>query len=400
MADLRSQISENIQAPSSKLQALTRLRVAIVCDWLAGTGGAERVVLEMHRIFPEAPIYTSQYDRDPKIWYGDRWFEDADVRTGWLQALPKSIKKFLPVLRAWYFSRLKLDDYDLVISISGAEAKYVKPKGLHISYCHSPTHYYWLRYNEYLERPGFGVLSPLAKIGLKLLVGPMRRWDYKAAQRPDYFIANSKHIKSEIKKYYGRDSEVVYPPVDIERFAPFSQPAAKRHSFVTAGRQTPYKRIDLAVEAATAENVPLVVIGNGPEHRRLKHLAGRNVTFLTRVGDHQIAEYFGSAKAFIYPTNIEDFGITGVEAMAAGTPVVAFKAGGPAEYVTPTAGILFDEQTVDSLRKALAEGEHKSFNHQKIQELASRFSAKNFRQNANQVIKQLIKMGKKETTNG
>jgi hypothetical protein len=180
------------------------LKVAIVCDWLTGTGGAERVVLELHKMFPEAPIYTSQYNSNPKIWYGDTWFADADVRTLWLQRLPKSLRKFLPVLRARAFSRLDLSEYDLVVSSSGAEAKAVKtgPKTVHITYCHAPTHYYWSRYNEYKRHPGFGVLNPLAFLGIRLFAGPMRRWDYKAAQKPDHFIANSTYTKKQIKKYY------------------------------------------------------------------------------------------------------------------------------------------------------------------------------------------------------
>src|SRR3989344_706634 len=317
------------------------LKVAIVCDWLLGTGGAERVVLELHKMFPEAPIYTSQYNPNPKVWFGDKWFEDADIRTTWLQKLPKSLKKFLPLLRAWTFSRLNLEDYDVVISSSGAEAKFIKPKGIHITYCQSPTPYYWSRYEEYLKYPGFGRLDPLARLGLKLLAGPMRRWDYKAAQRPDYFIANSNHTKEQIKKYYGRDSEVIHPPVDIERFRqrtknPPSQRLRRagneqKAGFVTAGRQTPYKRIDLAVKAATQLNVPLLVIGNGPEHKKLKRMAGHNVTFLTNVSDEEIPEKFARAEAFIFP-GIDDFGIVAVEALAGGTPVIAYKAGGALDY--------------------------------------------------------------------
>ncbi len=167
-----------------------KLKVAIVCDWLMGIGGAERVVLELHKMYPDAPIYTSQYD--PKA---IDWFTDADVRTGWLQKMPKKLKKFFPVLRAVYFSRLNLSDYDLVISASGAEAKAVKTgkNTLHISYCHSPTHYYWSRYNEYIENPGFGRLNFIARLGLRLLVAPLRRWDRNAAKNPDVMIAHSSH---------------------------------------------------------------------------------------------------------------------------------------------------------------------------------------------------------------
>src|SRR5476649_1689319 len=142
------------------------MKVAIVCDWLTGIGGAERVVLELHKLYPDAPIYTSQYDPEQL-----GWFAEADVRTGWLQKLPSGLKKFLPVLRAWYFSHLDLSDYDLVLSSSGAEAKGVKtdPQAVHISYIHAPTHYYWIRYEQYLKHPGFGRFDWLARLGLRLL---------------------------------------------------------------------------------------------------------------------------------------------------------------------------------------------------------------------------------------
>lgn len=366
------------------------MKVAIVCDWLLGTGGAERVVLELHRLYPQAPIYTSQYNPNPKIWFGDKWFEAADIRTGWLQKLPKSLKKFLPILRAWYFSRLNLKEYDLIISSSGAEAKFVKaPEGaVHIAYIHAPTHYYWGRYDEYLKNPGFGFFDPLARIGLKLLVGPMRRWDYKAAQRPDYLIANSSYTKDQIKKYYARDSVVIHPPVDIERFKNHSEPPEKRHGFITAGRQTPYKKIDLVIEAATMLKVPLVVIGRGPEHRWLKKLAGRNVTFLTKVSDEDLPKHFGQAKAFIFP-GIDDFGIIAVEAMAAGTPIVAYKAGGALDYVNNDTGMFFNEPTPENLVKAIQNLSKRSFNHSTIVSHASKFSAASFQKDIGKFIKRV-----------
>jgi len=368
------------------------MKAAIVCDWLLGTGGAERVVLELHHMYPQAPIYTSQYNPNPKIWFADKWFEDADIRTTGLQRLPKSLKKFLPVLRAFTFSRLDLKEYDLIISASGAEAKFVKVRdgAVHVAYVHAPTHYYWSRYEEYLKHPGFGFFDPLARLGLKLLVGPMRRWDYKAAQRPDYLIANSIYTKEQIKKYYGRDSHVTHPPVDVDRFKSYSKPTDQRHGFVTAGRQTPYKRIDLAVEAATSLKIPLAVIGRGPEHRWLKKLAGRNVTFLTKVSDEDIARHFGEAKAFIFP-GVDDFGIVAVEAMAAGAPVIAYKAGGALDYINKDTGLFFNEQTAESLSQAMESLDKKSFNHLKIASQAAQFSERTFQKAMSSFIRQALK---------
>jgi glycosyltransferase involved in cell wall biosynthesis len=364
-----------------------KTKVAIVCDWLTGTGGAERVVLELHKMFPDAPIYTSQYDKNPATWYGDKWFADADVRTLWLQRFPKSLKKLMPVLRAKAFSKLDLSEYDLVISSSGAEAKAIKtgPNTTHITYCHAPTHYYWSRYDEYMENPGFGAFNPLARLSLRTLVGQMRKWDYQAAQKPDYFIANSKHTKAAIKKYYNRESVVIHPPVQIERFKPIER--LIRNGFLIAGRQTPYKRFDLAVEACTKLGVPLTVIGNGPEHNDLLNIAGPRVTFLTNVKDKDMPHYFQKAEAFIFP-GIDDFGIVAVEAMAAGTPVISYKAGGALDYVKENkTGLFFDEQSVESLCEALKKFNPSRFSSNNIIKSASKFSTKSFTDNFQEYIK-------------
>lgn len=358
------------------------MKVAIVHDWFVG-GGAERVVYELHKIYPKAPIYTS--------YCSERWRQQlpsAEIIASYMQRWPFSkLRKFLPVLRGLWFSRLNLSDYDLVISSSGAEAKFVKVRegAVHISYIHAPTHYYWSRYEEYLAQPGFGFFDPLARLGLKLLVGPMRRWDYKAAQRPDYLIANSGYTKDQIKKYYGRDSHVIHPPVDIERFKSHGKPADERHGFVTAGRQTPYKRISLAVEAATNLKVPLTVIGKGPEHRWLKKLAGRNVTFLTKVSDEDIPERFGGAKAFIFP-GMDDFGIVAVEAMAAGTPVIAFRGGGALDYVNKDTGIFFNEPTAESLTNAVQKFNPANYSADRIIKTSTEFAPKNFQAKIKKLI--------------
>ncbi len=328
------------------MRDLSKLKVAIVHDWLVG-GGAEAVVLELHHIFPEAPIYTS--------YCTDEWRKKLNnkVVTGYLQHWPFSVlRKFIPPLRLMWFKHLDLSEFDLVISSAGnGEAKSVRvPKGVkHICYCHSPVHFYWRHYDEYLKNPGFGFFNPLARFGLRLLVGPLRKADYKAAQNVDQFIANSTHTQADIKKYYGRDSVVIHPPVDVERFSK-TKPRA-RHGFVTAGRQVPYKRIDVIVEACTKLGLPLKVIGRGPEHKKLVRLAGPTVTFLDNVSDEEMPEYFAGAEAFLYAAH-EDFGITPVEAMATGTPVIAYKGGGSLDYVVKDkTGVFFEDQNVASLVK-------------------------------------------------
>jgi len=361
-----------------------KLKVAIVCDWLTGIGGAERVVWELHQMYPEAPIYTSQYDPD-KI----DWFAEADVRTSKMQHLPTSLKKFLPLLRAWTFGRLDLSEYDLVLSSSGAEAKGIKtgPNTLHICYCHSPTQYYWVRHDEYLKNPGFPRgLNWLARFGLRILTGPLKRWDQKAAKQPDYLIANSTHTQATIKRYYKREADVIFPPVEVDRFKQRGK-TELRHGFVTAGRQTPYKRFDLAVEACNQLKIPLIVIGDGPEHKHLEKLADRNVTFLSNVNDSEIVNHFQTALGFIFPTNVEDFGVVAVEAMAAGTPVIAYNKGGPLDYVVPgKTGVFFDKLTVKSLVEALETALAKNFDYDAIAEHADAFSTTAFRENMRSYI--------------
>ena len=365
------------------------MKIAIVCDWLLGTGGAERVVLELHKMYPEAPIYTSQFNPSPKLWHGGEWFKKADVRTTWLQKLPKGFKKFMPVLRAWTFSRLDLSDYDLVISSSGAESKGINvgSNAVHINYCHSPTHYYWMRYDDYLANPGFGKLDFLARAGLKLLVGPLRKWDYRAAQKPNFIIANSNYTKAMIKKYYGREAVVIHPPVDISRFNLNS--GKTRHGFVTAGRQTPYKKINLAVEAFTTLGLPLLVLGRGPDHKRLKKIAGRNITFIKNPSDELVAEYFKTSEAFIFP-GLDDFGIVAVEALAAGTPLIAYRAGGALDYLNQDNGIFFDYQGTDSLIKTVEKFDYKKFNHTKIEQSAEQFSPEKFQQAFKNFVSKLL----------
>jgi glycosyltransferase involved in cell wall biosynthesis len=362
-------------------------KVAIVCDWLTSIGGAERVVYELHKLYPKAPIYTSQYDKSVLP-----WLENVDVRVGWLQTLPKSLRKFMPVFRAWYFSSLDLSEFDLVISSSGAEAKAIKTSGKtkHLCYCHSPTHYYWTRYYEYLKDPGFGkLLDPIARLGLKILVGPMRRWDIKAASRADLMIANSTYTQSQIKKYYRRDSIVVHPPVDIERFT--SKNNAERNGFIIAGRQTPYKRFDLAVKAASDMKAKLTVVGKGPDHEKLKKIAGETISFITEVSDSDMPKLFKEASGFIFP-GVDDFGIVAIEALAAGTPVIAYKDGGALDYIKPGEnGEFFKDKTPKSLKSSLEKFDGESFNHSKVAATAKKYNIENFQKKIKTVVNVLEK---------
>lgn len=347
------------------------MRVAIVHDWLMG-GGAERVVEELHKIYPDAPIYTSYCTPE---W---RAKLDGKVVTGWLQPLGK-IRKYIPVLRIWWFTHLDFSGYDLVISSSGnGEAFGVKvPTGtVHINYCHAPTHYYWRFYEQYVENPGFGFFNPLARLGLKLLIKPLRSWDYKAAQRPDYFIANSSHIQAEIKEFYGRDATVIFPPVNVSRFMKVS--AKKRTGLVTASRQVSQKKLDIIIGAANELQLPLLVIGRGPEHDKLVRMAGKTVQFRDDVSDEEMPELFASSSAFLFAA-YEDFGVTPVEALSAGTPVLAYMKGGALDYVKPGVnGEFFDVQSVPSLCAALQEFDPAKYSEAAVRQSAQQFSSATF----------------------
>ncbi len=368
------------------------LKVAIVHDWLVG-GGAEWVVLALHKMYPNAPIYTS--------YCNDEWRErlDGKVVTGWLQHVGK-LRKFLALGRIWWFTHLDFSGYDLVISSSGnGEAFGIRtPKGtMHICYCHTPTHYYWRHYDHYMKRPGFGMLDPLARVGLRLLIGPLRRWDLRASQRPDYFIANSTHIQADIKKYYGRDATIIFPPIDVARFS--SAPQGKRRGFVTMGRMATAKRVDIIVEACTKLHLPLKVIGDGPDLPRLKQLAGPTVTFFNRVDGNRISDEdmpaaLSSAEASLF-ASFEDFGIASVEAMAAGNPLIAYKAGGALDYVQPgKTGLFFDEQTPESLIKVLKSFNSNQFSSKAIMKEAQQFSAEVFTAKMQSFIDQALTRNK------
>lgn len=355
---------------------MPNLRVAIVTDWLTNMGGAERVVLELHKMFPEAPVFTSTFESANMP-----LFSKVDVRTSWMQKLPDSLRKhqLLTIPRQWYFGHLKLKGYDLVISVSGAEAKAVRvKKGFHIGYCNTPTQYYWVRTNEYLRQDSAGSFSGIYKIGLKLLLPIARRWDLKAAKRPNVIIANSTNVQNRIKKIYGRNSTVIFPPVDTGRFTVPIKKLKPRSGFVIAGRQVHHKRFDLAIRACNELSLPLTVIGKGPMHTQLRRLAGPTITFKTGIADEQMPRFFHEASGFIFP-NEEDFGVVAVEAMAAGCPVIAYRAGGSLDTVKENiSGVFFDKQAVEDLKQAILSFQKRHFSEDRIVIHAKEFDSSVF----------------------
>ncbi|MBQ6313553.1 glycosyltransferase [Candidatus Saccharibacteria bacterium] len=376
------------------------LKVAIVCDWLTNVGGAEKVLYYIWRLFPEAPIYTSQYD--PK---GIDWFLKADVRTGSLQKYPAKLRRFLGPLRQRYFSKLDLSEYDLIISVTGAEAKAVKsgkwlhknkkkalnPRGIHISYCHVPTQYYWQMYDDYIKNPGFGVLNPLVRFFFRLFVIPLRRADLKSAQRPDDFVTISKYAKEQILKYYGRESVIIHPPVELDDFK--YKKVKMKDYYITTSRQVNWKRVDLAIKACMMTQRKLLVIGEGPEHKKLVKLAKDSglVEFLPLMKKKELAKYLAGAKGYIFPS-LEPFGIAPVEALAAGCPVLAFSEGGSRDYIIEGKnGLFFKEQTAKSTAEGILEFEKMKFDRAKVSKTAEDFSVKRFEKEIKDYIEKKLK---------
>lgn len=323
---------------------------ALVHDYLAQSGGAERVVAALHSLFPSAPVYTSVYDPKATL----PCFSEMDVRTSFLQRSLLSSRRFHKLALGLYalaFEQFDFGAYALVISSSSSFAKGVitSPETCHICYCHTPARFAW-RQHDYLRQSR---LTRLLEPWMRGMISGLRRRDFDSAQRVDFFVANSHNIAGRIRKYYRREVDaVIYPPVETGRFTPAPVGEIGDH-FLVVSRLVGYKRIDLAVEACNRLQAPLRIIGSGPEDRALRRLAGPTVTFLGRLSDAQVAHEYARCRALIFPGE-EDFGLTPVECMASGRPVVAYGRGGALETVTPgRTGVFFEEQTPEAVMGAL-----------------------------------------------
>lgn len=323
------------------------MNLALVHDWLNQRGGAEDVLEALVALYPGSPLYTSIYAPDLMPGSYRAW----DIRTLWIDRLPGIHTHHQPYLPfyplAW--GGLDLSGYDVILSNKSGFCHGVRHANstLHICYCLAPTRYVW-GLDAYLQREGMGAV---AKLALKPIISALKRWDYDAAQRVDHFIAISTDIQQRIKTYYNRDSVIIYPPVDTARFTPAAE---VEDYFLVVSRLIPYKRIDLAVQAATRLGVRLKVGGKGRDLDRLKAMAGETVEFLGYVPDDQLPGLMARCKAFLFP-GLEDFGITPVQAQAAGRPVIAFGGGGALDTVIPgVTGEHFAAMTVDALADVMA----------------------------------------------
>lgn len=346
-------------------------KIAIVHDWLTNMGGAEKVIESFINIYPEAPIYTLMVNKGNL----SEKFQDREIIPSFLQKKMSKKKpnhqKFLPFM-PMAFESFDLNEYDVILSSTSSCAKGVvtRPDTVHICYCHTPMRYAWEFYYEYTENIG-----GLKKKLLKYAMNYIRLWDRVAADRVDYFIANSQYVANRIWKHYRRKSTVIYPPVNTEYYTPEGE---KEEIYLCLSRLVKYKKVDLAVEAFNRIGKKLVVIGGGEQLDYLKSIAKPNIIFLRRQPDEVVREYYRKCKAFIFPGE-EDFGITPVEAQACGTPVIAYGKGGATETVIDgITGVFFKEQTEESLIDAVDRFEKISIDSGVCRENAEKFGIERF----------------------
>lgn len=360
------------------------MRVALVHDYLLQYGGAERVLESFCEIFPNAPIFTIAHN--PQM--TSNFFKNHKIHTSCLQKFPfiKSNHRLFPLLMPLVIEQFDFSAYDLVISSSHSYAKSIitPPHVKHITYCHTPMRYVWDDCHRHLKEFHYNALiKPFIPLGLNYL----RLWDSASSDRPDYYIANSHFVAQKIKKYYRQDAEVIYPPIGIDNF--HIQPDIQNY-FLIVGRALPYKKFDIAVKAFNKLKLPLKIIGKGPEIKYLKKIANNNIEFLGHLDDTTVSKYYAQCQAFIMSAE-EDFGITPLEAMASGRPVIAYRGGGALETIIDgKTGIFFNQQTPKSLINAIKQFQSTTFDSLAIRQHTEKFHKSIFQHNIKQYIAQKI----------
>lgn len=358
------------------------MHIALIHDWLNQIGGAEDVLETMTGMFPDAPIYTSMYWREGMPPAYRSW----DIRTTWMDRLPGIYSHHQPYLPLYplAFTGLDLSNYDVVLSNKSGFCHGVRSDGaVHVCYCLAPTRYVW-EFEEYAAREA---LPPAVKAALRPVIRLLRRWDYRAAQRVDHFVAISSEIQARIRHYYGRDSTIIHPPVDTARFEP-----APTHGdyYLIVSRLVPYRRIDLVVQAFNQLDLPLIIAGDGRDRDALEKLAGPNVTFLGRVPDADLPELYARCRAYVLP-GVEDFGIAPLQAQAAGRPVIAYRAGGALDTVVEgETGAFFDEPTPEALAAAARAFDPDTIDPRACAQNAARFDASVFRRKLRQFVEEKL----------
>lgn len=349
------------------------LKLAFVVSWLNQYGGAERVLEAAHALFPDAPVYTSMYDPNVMPPAYRTW----DIRVSFMDRLPfvhQHHQLYLPLYR-YAFESFDLRGYDVILSITSAFAHGVRkaPSARQICYCLTPARFLW-QYDEYVSNES---VNGVARKFLPRVVSSLREWDRRAAGHVDEFIAISREVQKRIAAWYGRESCIIYPPVDVSAFR-IAPPAEVGDNFLIISRLIPYKRIDLAIEAFNQTGLPLWIAGDGRDRARLQALAKPNIKFLGRVSDAERLDLMARCKAFVFPGQ-EDFGITPLEANAAGRPVIAYGGGGALDTIIEGQnGVLFHTPTRDALIRCLQEFDVSRFNPQQIRAHAEKFDTRVF----------------------
>ena len=346
-------------------------KIALVHDYFIQMGGAEKVAEELHKLFPAAPMYTTVDTRSdvPPV------LRRAKVNTSWMQNLPGIEKNFRHYFALYPLAveTLNLKEYDLILSSTSGYAKGVRKRrgAIHICYCHTPMRWAW-RYEDYAAREQFGSVKRML---LPPVLAGLRRWDLRAAEQPDYYIVNSHNVARRVKEIYGRESVVIPPPIDVSRFTP-DEP--DEDFYLVLSRLVSYKQLDLAIEACKKLNRRLIVIGEGPDRKRLEQLSGKQCEFLGRQSDEVVTKYASRCRALLFPGE-EDFGMVPLEINASGRPIIAYRAGGALETVIDgETGMFFNEQSVNSVAKAIEEFESRAWNRQAMRTHAEKFDNKVF----------------------
>lgn len=351
------------------------MKLALVHDYLSQDGGAERVLLALQTMWPDAPTYVWFYNKENFA----GTFEGKDIRTSFVQNLPFGVSHYqwyLPLL-PMATERHDLSEFDVVVSSASSFAKGIitRPDTLHICYCHTPTRYLWTDTHEYVDSLPYNTL--IKKFIIPPVISRLRLWDQLSTTRVDHFVANSRTVQARIWKYYRRESTVIYPPVALDYFA--IAPTVENY-FVTGGRLVPYKKMELVIRVFNRLKWPLKIFGTGPELKRLREIARPNIKFLGKITDEEKAALMARAQAFIHP-QIEDFGITPIESMAAGRPVIAFAKGGALESIVPDeTGVFFHRQTWEDLLDTVLHFDSSRFDPERIRNHALQFGAEAFKE--------------------
>lgn len=349
------------------------MKLALVHDHLIQMGGAEKVLQSLCELWPQAPIYTLLFDAK-KI---GQYFDKSRITTSYLQEIPGALRyyKWLLPFMPQATENHNLSGYDIIVSSSSAFSKgvIIQPHSLHICYCHTPTRYLWSDTHSYVRELRYGWI--IKKI-LPSILTRLRMWDYVAAQRVDCFVANSKNVQNRIKKYYKQDSTIIHPPVETEKY--YSSDTIERY-YLTGGRLVAYKKFDITIKAFNRLGIQLKIFGEGPELFRLRQYAKKNIEFLGYINQGELATIYSKCIAFIHPQE-EDFGITAIEAMASGRPVIAYKAGGALETIEDgTTGVFIDEQSWEALADMVVRFKPENFNPHEIKQHADKYSVKQFK---------------------